>query len=352
MNGLPNLTPTWTHLHDARGGTFNNPDTIVVPSATSNKWDVGAQVVITSHTHDWFDNQARTIIEKVNVKMTGYVGWKLNATLVRPTTVLESEDFAVEVALLSRNILFEGGVDTKSRHGGHFMVFHTPTIVQKINGVEFRNFGQQGVLGRYPIHFHHCGDVTGSVVSKNSIRKSNQRCIDVHGTDKLKIQENVAYDTKGHCYLTEDGTETGNEFIMNIGIQTAPVTVLIPSSSAAMNGDESDNEPATFWITNPSNTWIGNVAAGSQNSGFWFDPLLRGPNAGRTDIYPKDTSTKKGYRADRVPLTLFLNNVAHSISVVKNVEEGVFHNSVSAQGYFVSRNLPNSSNRNICLIYF
>ena len=330
MNGVPNFTPAWTRLYDARGGTFNNPDTIVVPSATLNKWDVGAQIVITSHTHDWFDNQARTIIGQVNVQLTGYVGWKLNATFVRPTTILESKDFAVEVALLSRNILFEGGTDTQIRHGAHFMVFHTPTIVQNINGVEFRNFGQQGLLGRYPIHFHHCGDVPGSVVSKNSIRKSHQRCIDVHGTNKLKIQENVAYDTKGHCYLTEDGTETGNEFIMNIGIQTAPVTDLIPSSSVAMNGAESDNGPATFWITNPTNIWIGNVAAGSQNSGFWFDPRLRGPNAGRKDLYPDDTRAKKGYRADRVPLTLFLNNVAHSNSLIKSVADGIFHTSVSA----------------------
>jgi cell surface hyaluronidase len=329
VNGAPNFTPAWTLLHDVRGGTFNNPDTIVVPSATINKWNIGAEVVITSHTHQWMDHAVRTIVEKVNVQLTGYVGWKLNKAFVRPTTVLESKDFAVEVALLSRNILFRGGPDSQSRHGGHFMVFHTPSIVQKINGVEFQNFGQQGLLGRYPIHFHHCGDVTGSIVSKNSIRQSHQRCIDVHGTNKLKIQENVAYDTKGHCYLTEDGTEIGNEFIMNIGIQTASVTVLIPSNSVAMNGVESDDEPATFWITNPTNIWIGNVAAGSQNSGFWFDPLLRGPNAGRTDLYPKDTSSKKGYRADRVPLTMFKGNVAHSNGVIKNLDKGITHNSVS-----------------------
>jgi hypothetical protein len=329
VNGVPNFTPAWTLLHDVRGGTFNNPDTIVVPSATVNKWNVGAQVVITSHTHEWLDHQVRTIVQKVNGQQTGYVGWKLNEPFIRPTTILESKDFAVEVALLSRNILFEGGEDTKSRHGGHFVVFHTPTITQKVNGVEFRKFGQQGILGRYPIHFHHCGDVTGSVVSKNSIRQSNQRCISVHGTDKLSIHENVAYDTKGHCYLTEDGTETGNDFIMNIGIQTAPVDVLIPSSSVAMNGVESDDQPATFWITNPNNKWIGNVAAGSQNAGFWFDPLLRGPNAGRTDLYPNDTRTKKGYHADRVPLNVFKNNVAHSISVIRSPDEGITHNSVS-----------------------
>ena len=65
-------------------------------------------------------------------------------------------------------------------------------------------FRPTGILGRYPIHFHMCGSVDGAVVSKNSIRNSKQRCVVVHGTHQLRIEENVAYDTFGHCYMTED----------------------------------------------------------------------------------------------------------------------------------------------------
>lgn len=36
-------------------------------------------------------------------------------------------------------------------------------------------------------------NVEGSVVSKNVIRDSHQRCIVVHGTDSLLIEDNVAY---------------------------------------------------------------------------------------------------------------------------------------------------------------
>ncbi len=32
----------------------------------------------------------------------------------------------------------------------------------------------------------------------------------------------------------------------------------------------SDNTVASFWITNPDNTYIDNVAAGSDETGFWF----------------------------------------------------------------------------------
>ena len=121
----------------------------------------------------------------------------------RPTTMKDSAAFAVEVALLSRNILFEGESDD-SHQTGHLIVFRTPWINQRIEGVEFRHFGQQGILGRYPIHFHLCGDVDGSVVAKNTIHLSQQRCVVVHGTNNLKISENVAYHTAGHCYMTED----------------------------------------------------------------------------------------------------------------------------------------------------
>lgn len=33
----------------------------------------------------------------------------------------------------------------------------------------------------------------------------------------------------------------------------------------------SDTSPATFWMTNPNNTWTNNVAAGSESGyGFWL----------------------------------------------------------------------------------
>jgi hypothetical protein len=214
--------------------------------------------------------------------------------------MVESSDYAVEVALLSRNILFVGGTDTTARHGGHLMIMHTPTVIQSIIGIEFRNFGQQGALGRYPIHFHFCNDVTGSVVAGNTIRQSNQRCIVVHGTNKLRINENVAFDTKGHCFMTEDGIETGNEFVRNLGALTGIPETIIPNNG--FNGYESDREPSTFWISSPTNVWEGNVAAGSIHSGYWFEPRLRGERA----------SLFSGKDPQLDPIISFKNNVGHS----------------------------------------
>ena len=300
VRGLPAGTPSWTRLYDAIGGTYNNPTTILVPNTVKGKWGPGAQVVITAHTRVWNEHQERTIVSVADATVGGYMALTLNAPIVRPTTIVENPDYAVEVALLSRNILWEGGSDATTFHGGHFMVFHTPAVAQFMEGIEIRNFGQQGLAGRYPIHFHFSSNVTGSVVSKNSIRQSPQRCVVVHGTNQLLIADNVAYDTKGHCYITEDGMETGNVFLRNLGAKTDVPERLIPNTGP--NGEETDSEPATFWIPNPNNSWEGNVAAGSINAGYWFEPKLRGVLA---PLYP-------GYDPQIEPIVSFKNNVGHS----------------------------------------
>jgi len=46
--------------------------------------------------------------------------------------------------------------------------------------------------------------VSGSVVSKNLVRESHQRCYVAHGTHDIVFSDNVAYDTFGHCYITEE----------------------------------------------------------------------------------------------------------------------------------------------------
>ena len=271
-----------------------SPSGLVVDEAVLGKWGVGSDLLITSHTPDWDAQQTRKIISIEKYALPGLAVIQLDSSFSRPTTLLDSKDFAVEIGLLSRNIIFEASEDSVSNHGGHFWVKHTPSVVQIIEGLEIRNFGQQGSLGRYPLHFHLCGDVAGSIVSKNVVRHSNQRCFVVHGTNSLLVQDNVAYDTKGHCFIVEDGVETGNKFVRNLGAKTDTVDRLIPN--------ETDDRPSTFWITNPTNEWIGNVAAGSFFAGYWIEPILRGPRAYLFE--GQDPRTQ--------PLGRFHGNKAHS----------------------------------------
>eukprot|EP00475_Leptophrys_vorax_P009891 TRINITY_DN16587_c0_g1_i1.p1 TRINITY_DN16587_c0_g1~~TRINITY_DN16587_c0_g1_i1.p1 ORF type:complete len:885 (+),score=7.47 TRINITY_DN16587_c0_g1_i1:338-2656(+) len=165
--------------------------------------------------------------------------------------------------------------------------------------------GQQGNLGRYPMHFHLCQDVSGSVVSSCSVHDSNQRCYVVHGTWNLRLEGNLGVQTKGHCFLLEDGIEFGNVFQNNLGFLQEPVQRLLKPTDA-IPATESDDVPSTFWITNPNNTFIGNVAGGSADSGFWFQ--LPGQVEGPSALFPNAV----GVTPFLIPLGPFEGNAAHS----------------------------------------
>jgi len=89
----------------------------------------------------------------------------------------------------------------------------------------------------------------------------------------------------------EDGIETGNSIINNLGAQTSAPSALVESG---------ENEPATYWLTNPTNTLQGNVAAGSVGSGIWYELRKKGPLA---NAFPDPMYE---------PLIIFENNVVHS----------------------------------------
>ena len=113
-----------------------------------------------------------------------------------------------------------------------------------------------------PIHFHMSGDVSGSVVRNNAVVDSNQRCYVVHQTNNVRIENNVAYNAFGHCYVLEDGVEEDNQFIGNLAALTRNQLIGIGAT---------DHEASLFWITNTRNHFINNVATGSQDTGYWFE---------------------------------------------------------------------------------
>ena len=266
-------------------------------------WDEGAEIVITSHTTNTEESQVRRLVNPpVPIPGTnGMVRLELDDFIILPVTAQHDEGlFPVEVALLSRNIRFEAPEDKDDPLiGGHFMVLRTPTVSQYVEGVEFVNFGQQGNLGRYPIHIHLCKD-SHSFVSKNTVRGSNQRCVVIHGSYNATIEGNIAYDTFGHCFITEDGGEIDNKFIRNLGSNTKR------ASRVVRQGETDDSNPSTFWSSNPQNEWVGNVAAGSEANGYWLELLdhVKLPTALMElshDMNPR-----------RLPLTKFADNIAHS----------------------------------------
>jgi len=271
---------------------------ITIDSSTSTCWGADSEILITSHTLEYYDQQLSKIASTRD-NNNGTVTLFLEDTLPPATSEHMSPDFAVEVALLTRNVIVEGANDdttNESKHGGYMKVYYTPTVQQNVGGIEFRNMGQQGLQDRYPIEFEMCNNVTGSKVFKNTIRDSHQRCIVVKNTDYLTVSENVAYNTAGHCYAIAEGGEVENTFEKNLGALTTRIT--------STSDHYEEWHPSTFFIRNPNNHLIGNVAAGSYRHGFWgYLPWK---------VLGESNSFHPGVNPRKSGIGTFKDNVAHS----------------------------------------
>src|SRR5690606_29107231 len=108
--------------------------------------------------------------------------------------------------------------------------------------------GQHLELARYPIHWHINGDAQGQYIQNSAIHDTYSRCVTIHGTDNLRVENNVTYNTVGHCFFMEDGIETGNRLVRNLGIQTKchptlpcnPTNLGIPGERGT-NGQQSED---------------------------------------------------------------------------------------------------------------
>ena len=209
-----------------------------------------------------------------------------------------------------------------------------------VDGVELNRMGQNMHLARYPIHWHLIGDAQGQYIRNSAIHDTYSRCVTVHGTNYLSVENNVTYNNIGHCFFLEDGVEHDNQFVHNLGILTKchPGAPCVPTNLAAAgesrpaggNGQNakdvllpSDNTAATFWITNPDNVYRDNVAAGSDANGFWMS-LPEHPTG---KFEGTEISAKTWPR--RTPFREFKGNVAHS-----NYDSFMFDRNVGPDGHF------------------
>lgn len=176
-----------------------------------------------------------------------------------------------EIANLTRyiRILALGDPQAMDGYGGHVMVMQSGRAF--VDSVEFMYMGQMGKMGSYPFHWHRVGAADGQYIRNSSIHHSFQRCVTVHGTNYTQVVDNVCYDHYGHGYFLEDGNEIGNRITGNLGIMSRRPWSgrnLLQSDIDAGTPDRWLG-PATFWISHPSNIIVGNVAAGSEGTGFW-----------------------------------------------------------------------------------
>jgi cell migration-inducing and hyaluronan-binding protein len=313
MQGTLNLhgdrENAWTKLSQTaeRGATS-------IQLLDASGWRVGDEIVLAST--DYNPRQAETR------RITA-----INGNRVMLDSPLEYMHFGAitfgvdergEVGNLTRNIKIQASEDSNETYfGGHIMAMSGSKMY--VEGIELTRMGQHLTLARYPIHWHMLGEGAGQYIRNAAIHDTFSRCVTVHGTNNLVVENNVTYNTIGHCFFLEDGIETGNQFVRNLGIQTKchptlpcePTNLTLAQQSTAGQASEhilipSDNTVSTFWITNPDNLYRDNVAAGSDQIGFWmaFPTHPTGQFEG-TEI---SAQTWPG----RTQLRGFINNTAHS----------------------------------------
>ncbi len=270
------LRKNWVRL---AANTASNANQILVSEAVD--WQPGDRIVIASSAIA--DESEERIIERISgntIQLSSALKYSHLGEIRRVAGV--DIDMRAEVGLLTHGIRIEGDeASVASQFGGHVMVAGKGSNA-RIQGVQFTRMGQFNRLGRYPMHWHHVRDANGGYFKNNSISHTLQRGLIVHATDNLMIEENVIYDTKGHSYGLENGSETGNTFQRNLGLATRNATL---PNVIFENGDTADDhQAATYWLVAGNNTFIGNVAAGSESSGFWFE------RAGSVKLFTDNTA--------------------------------------------------------------
>ena len=343
MGGTLNLhgdrTNSWTKLSSTA-----NAGATSIQVLNAAGWRVGDEIVLASTDFDPRQAERRNIAAISGNTIT--LDKKLDYMHFGKITF--DVDERGEVGMLSRNIKLQASADAEqSFYGGHVMAMLGSKMY--VDGVELNRMGQNMHLARYPIHWHLVGDGgQGQYIKNSAIHDTYNRCVTVHGTNFLHVENNVTYNTVGHCFFLEDGAEHGNQFVHNLAIQIkchtskacAPTNLGAngenmgsnPLNRATYRADSmsgkdtllpSDNTVTAYWITNPDNVFIDNVAAGSDENGFWWS-LPEHPQ-GKFE----GTEISKATWPRRTRMAEFRGNVAHSnydgFMLDRNINlEGVF----------------------------
>src|SRR5690242_10257016 len=202
-------TNTWSKL--AKTAEAGSTSIEVLNAA---QWKVGDELVLASTDFNPRQAERRTIAAINGNTIT--LDKKLDYMHFGKITF--DVDERGEVGLLTRNIKIQASEDAaQTFFGGHIMAMVTSKMF--VDGVELNRMGQNLELARYPIHWHLVGDAQGQYIKNASIHDTYNRCVTVHGTNYVHVENNVTYNIVGHCFFLEDGIEHGNEYVHNLAIQ-------------------------------------------------------------------------------------------------------------------------------------
>ena len=301
---------SWTHL-----GANATVGAKEITMSEPVDWEIGDEIVIVSSRTNWNEAEKRIINsisnDKLKITFTEALNYPHFSQIKTYTRAKDNKswtaDLRAEVGLLSHHIKIQGAANSEATgFGGHIMAMANSTL--NANSIELYRMGQKAKLGKYPWHWHLLHEFgTGQYIKNSSIHKSFNRAITIHGTSYTTVDNNFIYDHIGHGVFLEDGSERFNVIKNNVALLTKKPKKGEEVTPSDNQLDEVQNRtPATYWITNPNNTFQNNIAAGTEGTGYWFafpqKPMGDSANDPRfNDIEPY-----------KEPLGLFKGNKAHS----------------------------------------
>jgi hypothetical protein len=302
FHGAP-MSRTWARL----GAPAKAGETVVTLDEPVTGWKPGDRVILTATTRQikarkTFKPSVKDSTQTEERIIKAVDGAKV--TLDRPLQFdhVAKDAYRGDVANLSRNVIVESADPRTAR--GHTM-YHRHSA-GSISYAEFRHLGMPGVLGRYSLHFHLCGDtMRGSSVIGASIWDSGNRWLTIHGTNYLVVRDCVGYQSLGHGFFLEDGTETYNVLDRNLAVHAYTAK---PLPKQVLPYDPNDG--AGFWWANSLNTFTRNVACECDEYGYFFQVIAGKDFDPVLPIRQPDGTTKK-VDIRTLPFVRFEDNETH-----------------------------------------
>jgi len=290
LHGVKGLGKSWTYLSQTapRGTTRLTLAENFAEVSDISSWKVGDDLVIagTDYSPDQAEKVTITRVISGNV-----VEISPGLMYYHHGTVTMGVDERAEVGILTRTISIRSG--TSGRLGAHTMFLKGSTV--HIEGTVGVNMGQDQIA-RYPFHWHMSGDASGHYIRHSSVVDSVFRCVTVHSSHNVVVQDMVTMNNLGHCMYLEDGVETGNVFRHNL------VTGVREKYNGERMGSDYGAAVSGFWITNTDNTFEDNVVSGSPGAGYWVHVRMGARGYSSLDPQYRD------YRPNLAPMRSFNRN--------------------------------------------
>ncbi len=238
--------------------------------------------------------------------------------------ITDGVDERGEVGMLTRNIKIQASEDAeKTYFGGHIMAMAGRQMY--LSGIELRPHGPEHASGPLSRPLARPGRRQGPVYQERLDPRHLQPLRDgarheqPAGKQRHQHRRPLLLPRRRDRARQRIHPQPGDPDQVSSDKDCVPVNL---AANGEINGDRaairkesfsgkntllpSDNTVSSFWITNPDNSFIDNVAAGSDETGFWLS-LPEHPQGAF-----KDSEASKTIWPRRTPMRAFKGNVAHS----------------------------------------